>query len=145
MQSKMSIQAKASKQLGAVAAALLLAGSLSGCNKVQSEESIQVVKPVKLFEIPQQTDIELDSFIAKVDATDRAALSFQVGGDIEVFYARMGEEVKKGQVLAVLDAMDYRIAVDAAQAKFDLANTNRRQSCTALLRKSMEPNQEATI
>ena len=127
MQSKVSIQAKASKQLGAVAAALLLAGSLSGCNKVQSEENVQVVKPVKLFEIPQQTDIEFDSFIAKVDATDRAALSFQVGGDIEVFDVRMGEEVKKGQVLAVLDATDYRIAVDAAQAKFDLANSQYKQ------------------
>ena len=94
MQSKLSIQAKAGKQIGLAFAALLLASSLTGCNKVQSEETVQVVKPVKLFEIPQQTDIELDSFIAKVDATDRAALSFQVGGDIETFSVRMGQEVK---------------------------------------------------
>ncbi|MCZ8489600.1 biotin/lipoyl-binding protein [Vibrio lentus] len=39
----------------------------------------------------------------------------EVGGDIETFSVRMGQEVKKGQVLAVLDAADYRIAVDAAQ------------------------------
>lgn len=132
MQSKFSIQTKTSKQIGVAFAALLLAGSLTGCNKVQSEETVQVVKPVKLFEIPQQTDLELDSFIAKVDATDRAALSFNVGGDIETFDVRMGQEVKKGQVLAVLDATDYRIAVDAAQAKFDLAkpaNTSKRLSC----------------
>ncbi|MFM2644290.1 efflux RND transporter periplasmic adaptor subunit [Vibrio chagasii] len=128
MQSKVSIHAKTSKQIGAVIAALLLAGSLAGCNKVQSEENVQVIKPVKLFEIPQQTDVDLDSFIAKVDATDRAALSFQVGGDIEVFDVRMGQEVKKGQVLAVLDATDYRIAVDAAQAKFDLANSQYKQA-----------------
>jgi RND family efflux transporter MFP subunit len=128
MQSNLSIQAKTGKQIGVAFAALLLAGSMTGCNKVQSEETVQVVKPVKLFEIPQQTDIELDSFIAKVDATDRAALSFQVGGDIETFSVRMGQEVKKGQVLAVLDATDYRIAVDAAQAKFDLANSQYKQA-----------------
>ncbi|MFS1427472.1 efflux RND transporter periplasmic adaptor subunit, partial [Vibrio splendidus] len=128
MQSNLSINAISSKRMGAVIAALLLAGSLTGCNKVQSEETVQVVKPVKLFEIPLQTDIELDSFIAKVDATDRAALSFQVGGDIETFDVRMGQEVKKGQVLAVLDATDYRIAVDAAQAKFDLANSQYKQA-----------------
>ncbi|PTO91687.1 efflux RND transporter periplasmic adaptor subunit [Vibrio splendidus] len=128
MQSNLSINAISSKRMGAMIAALLLAGSLTGCNKVQSEETVQVVKPVKLFEIPLQTDIELDSFIAKVDATDRAALSFQVGGDIETFDVRMGQEVKKGQVLAVLDATDYRIAVDAAQAKFDLANSQYKQA-----------------
>ena len=76
MQSKVSIQAKASKQLGAVAAALLLAGSLSGCNKVQSEENVQVVKPVKLFEVPQQTDIELDSFIAKANFFTSSPVAF---------------------------------------------------------------------
>ena len=66
MQSNLSINAISSKRMGAVITALLLAGSLTGCNKVQSEETVQVVKPVKLFEIPLQTDIELDSFIAKV-------------------------------------------------------------------------------
>ncbi|PML99741.1 efflux transporter periplasmic adaptor subunit [Vibrio kanaloae] len=128
MQSNLSINAISNKRMGAVIAALLLTGSLTGCNKVQSEENEQVIKPVKLFEIPQQTDIDLDSFIAKVDATDRAALSFQVGGEIETFDVRMGQEVKKGQVLAVLDATDYRIAVDAAQAKFDLANSQYKQA-----------------
>ncbi|WP_060981361.1 efflux RND transporter periplasmic adaptor subunit [Vibrio splendidus] len=128
MQSNLSINAISSKRMVAVIAALLLAGSLTGCDKVQSEENEQVIKPVKLFEIPQQTDIDLDSFIAKVDATDRAALSFQVGGDIETFDVRMGQEVKKGQVLAVLDSTDYRIAVDAAQAKFDLANSQYKQA-----------------
>ena len=127
MQSKVSIQAKASKQLGAVVVALLLAGSLSGCNKVQSEENAQVIPPVKLFEIPPRTDVETDSFIAKIDATERAALSFRVGGDIELFNVRMGQNVKKGEVLAVLDPTDYRIAVDAAQAKFDLANSQYKQ------------------
>ncbi|PQJ63678.1 efflux transporter periplasmic adaptor subunit [Vibrio chagasii] len=127
MQSKVSIQAKASKQLGAVVFALLLAGSLSGCNKVQSEENAQVIPPVKLFEIPPRTDVETDSFIAKIDATERAALSFRVGGDIDLFNVRMGQNVKKGEVLAVLDPTDYRIAVDAAQAKFDLANSQYKQ------------------
>ena len=59
MQSNLSINAISSKRMVAVIAALLLAGSLTGCDKVQSEENEQVIKPVKLFEIPQQTDIDL--------------------------------------------------------------------------------------
>ncbi|NAZ97833.1 efflux RND transporter periplasmic adaptor subunit [Vibrio toranzoniae] len=128
MQSNLSIKNMTSKQVGVALTTLLLAGYLAGCDKVQSEENVQVVKPVKLFKVPLQTDVGLDNFIAKIDATDRAALSFNVGGDIETFSVRMGQEVKKGQVLAVLDATDYRIAVDAAQAKFDLANSQYKQA-----------------
>lgn len=128
MQSNLSIKNMTSKQVGVALTTLLLAGYLAGCDKVQSEENVQVVKPVKLFKVPLQTDVGLDNFIAKIDATDRAALSFNVGGDIETFFVRMGQEVKKGQVLAVLDATDFRIAVDAAQAKFDLANSQYKQA-----------------
>ncbi|WP_135457825.1 efflux RND transporter periplasmic adaptor subunit [Vibrio echinoideorum] len=128
MQSNLSIKTSASKRVALAIAAFIFVGSLTGCNKVQSEESVQVIKPVKLFEIPPQSDVELDSFIAKVDATDRAALSFQVSGDIETFSVRMGQEVKKGQVLTMLDATDYRIALDAAQARFDLANSQYKQA-----------------
>ncbi|MGO2318385.1 MAG: efflux RND transporter periplasmic adaptor subunit [Vibrio toranzoniae] len=128
MQSNLSIKNMTSKQVGVALTTLLLAGYLAGCDKVQSEENVQVVKPVKLFKVPLQTDVGLDNFIAKIDATDRAALSFNVGGEIETFFVRMGQEVKKGQVLAVLDATDFRIAVDAAQAKFDLANSQYKQA-----------------
>ncbi|MCW1890791.1 biotin/lipoyl-binding protein [Vibrio chagasii] len=56
-------------------------------------------------------------------------MSFQVELAISKFFdVRMGQEVKKGQVLAVLNATDYRIAVDAAQAKFDLANSQYKQA-----------------
>lgn len=128
MQSKSSFRAKPVKTLGAVVAVILLASSLTGCNKVQSEENELVIKPVKLLEIPKQTNIELDSYIAKVDATDRAALSFQVGGQIENFAVRMGQDVKKGETLVVLDSTDFQIALDAAQAKYDLANSQYQQA-----------------
>ncbi|KDN27232.1 acriflavin resistance protein [Vibrio fortis] len=128
MQSKSSFRAKPVKTLGAVVAVILLASSLTGCNKVQSEENELVIKPVKLLEIPKQTNIELDSYIAKVDATDRAALSFQVGGQIDNFAVRMGQDVKKGETLVVLDSTDFRIALDAAQAKYDLANSQYQQA-----------------
>ncbi|MGF1754085.1 efflux RND transporter periplasmic adaptor subunit [Vibrio makurazakiensis] len=128
MQSILSIRSNPIRTIVGAFSALLLVSSIAGCNNVQSEETEHIIKPVKLFEIPQQTDIELDSFIAKIDATDRAALSFQVGGEIETFSVRMGQEVKKGELLAVLDSTDFRIAVDAAKAKFDLAHSQYQQA-----------------
>jgi RND family efflux transporter MFP subunit len=82
-----------------------------------------VVKPVKLFQVPSITTSGYDAFLAEVDAGQRSQLSFQIPGVIEQLNVREGQRVKRGDVLAVLDAKDYQLAVDAAQAQYDLAKT----------------------
>ncbi|MGY3571665.1 efflux RND transporter periplasmic adaptor subunit [Vibrio paucivorans] len=101
---------------------------LAGCNKANSEMTNPVIKPVKLVEVPDLQAQQLDSFIAKIDATERAALSFQVPGEIETIEVQMGEPVSKGMVLAKLDPTDYQLAVDARQAEYDLAETQLKRA-----------------
>lgn len=96
---------------------------LAGCNQANSEVQEQVVKPVKLFEVPNLTAFEFDSFLAEVDAGKRSQLSFQVPGVVETLDYREGDKVEKGTLLATIDPKDYQLAVDAAQAQFDLAET----------------------
>ncbi|MDN3679116.1 efflux RND transporter periplasmic adaptor subunit [Vibrio tapetis subsp. quintayensis] len=110
-------------KLTSLAAIAALSLSLSGCNNANSEIIDPVITPVKLVTVPQLGVQTVDSFLAKVDATERAQLSFQVGGVIESHTVRMGEQVKKGQVIAKLDPTDYQLAVDAKQAEYDLAKT----------------------
>lgn len=106
-----------------MAALGLFATALVGCNQANSEVSEPVVKPVKLIEIPNSSNKRYDAFIANVDATDRASLSFQVAGEIERFTIKMGSEVKAGDVLARLDQTDYRLAYQARLAEYNLAKT----------------------
>ncbi|NOI65128.1 efflux RND transporter periplasmic adaptor subunit [Vibrio sp. 99-8-1] len=96
---------------------------LAGCNQANSEVQPEVVKPVKLLQVPNLSASEFDSFLAEVDAGKRSQLSFQVPGMIETLSFREGEKVTKGATLATLDPKDYQLAVDAAQAQFDLAKT----------------------
>ncbi|MEH0690804.1 efflux RND transporter periplasmic adaptor subunit [Vibrio cholerae] len=96
---------------------------IAGCNPANSEVTNPVVKPVKLLEVPDLDKKRFDSFIANIDATDRAELSFQVAGEIDTLAVRMGSEVKKGQVLAELDDTDYQLAYDAKLAQYQLAKT----------------------
>ncbi len=110
-------------KLVSLAAVTALSISLSGCNNANSELMDPVITPVKLVTVPALGQQTVDSFLAKVDATDRAQLSFQVGGAIESETVRMGEQVTKGQVIARLDPTDYQLAVDAKQAQFELAKT----------------------
>ncbi|MGF1908462.1 efflux RND transporter periplasmic adaptor subunit [Vibrio kasasachensis] len=96
---------------------------LTGCNQANSEETDKAAKSVKLFEIPDVTTQQYDSFIAEVDATERATLSFQVSGEIEQMTFKMGQQVEKGDLLSQLDPTDYQLAVDAKNAEYELAKT----------------------
>ncbi|MGD8122645.1 biotin/lipoyl-binding protein [Vibrio sp. TRT 2004] len=79
------------------------------------------IRVIKLVEIPDLQNSRYDRFIANIDATDRASMSFQVSGEVEVVDVRMGSVVKKGQLLAWLDPTDYQLAYDAKNAEYDLA------------------------
>ncbi|OAR63737.1 efflux transporter periplasmic adaptor subunit [Vibrio parahaemolyticus] len=108
--------------IGAVVT-LSLSTLLTGCNKAISEPAEPLIKPVKLLAVKDLTVDDSDAFLARIDATYRAQLSFQVGGEVEKLLVRMGQEVEKGEVLATLDPKDLQLALDAAQAEYALAKT----------------------
>lgn len=119
----MNTSIKGIKQLAQLGAIGLLLLSVTGCNKANSEITDPVVKPVKLIEVPNANADQYDSFIANIDATERASLSFQVSGEIQSIEVKMGTVVKKGEVLASLDPTDYQFAYEARLAEFNLAKT----------------------
>ncbi|WP_321284523.1 efflux RND transporter periplasmic adaptor subunit [uncultured Vibrio sp.] len=98
-----------------------LTGLLTGCNKAISEPSEPLIKPVKLLAVKDLSVADSDAFLAQIDATHRAQLSFQVGGEVDQLLVRMGHDVKKGDVLATLDPKDLQLALNSAQAQFSLA------------------------
>lgn len=108
--------------IGAVVT-LSLSTLLTGCNKAISEPAEPLIKPVKLLAVKDLTVDDSDAFLARIDATYRAQLSFQVGGEVEKLLVRMGQGVEKGEVLATLDSKDLQLALDAAQAQYALAKT----------------------
>ncbi|OCP60986.1 acriflavin resistance protein [Vibrio parahaemolyticus] len=108
--------------IGAVVT-LSLSTLLTGCNKAISEPAEPLIKPVKLLAVKDLTVDDSDAFLARIDATYRALLSFQVGGEVEKLLVRMGQGVEKGEVLATLDPKDLQLALDAAQAQYALAKT----------------------
>lgn len=108
--------------IGAVVT-LSLSTLLTGCNKAISEPAEPLIKPVKLLAVKDLTVDDSAAFLARIDATYRAQLSFQVGGEVEKLLVRMGQGVEKGEVLATLDPKDLQLALDAAQAQYALAKT----------------------
>ncbi|MBX3654422.1 MAG: efflux RND transporter periplasmic adaptor subunit [Ramlibacter sp.] len=102
-----------------VGAALVVAG----CSRpAPPEEPVRAVRVMTVGVDPFQSSYE---FSGEVRARVESRLGFRVGGKIVRRQAELGQRVKAGQVLAQLDAQDYRLAADAARAQVAAAQTNR--------------------
>jgi len=97
--------------------------ALAACSKpAPPAEPIRAVKLLTVGESEFQSGYE---FAGEVRARVESRLGFRVGGKIVRRQAELGQRVKAGQVLAQLDAQDYRLAADAARAQVAAAQTNR--------------------
>jgi multidrug efflux system membrane fusion protein len=105
-----------------LAAALLL----SACSKPAPPEApVRSVKVMTIGMGPLQSSVE---FAGEVRARVESRLGFRVAGKLSQRAVQLGEHVKTGQLLAQLDAQDYRLAADAARAQLAVAASNRDQA-----------------
>jgi RND family efflux transporter MFP subunit len=107
-------------------AALALAVSvvlLSACSK--PAPAPEPVRAVKLLTVGVGGLQSSGEFAGEVRARVESRLAFRVGGKVVQRQAELGQRVRAGQVLAQLDAQDYRLSADAARAQLAGAATNR--------------------
>lgn len=102
---------------------VLMALSLIGCgSKEKPAETIKYVKTVTLCETTPGDDYSVFSGIIK--AQYEPQLSFRVPGKIIKRYVDVGQVVKKGQVLATLDPIEYKLNEDSQVANVAAAKSN---------------------
>jgi len=95
-----------------VAAAMALTAGC-GAKDAPQESEPRLVRTMLVGEVAgdQQT-----RYTAEIRSRHETALSFQVGGKIENRLVDVGALVKAGETLAVLDATDQQLGVDAARS-----------------------------
>ncbi len=105
------------------ALALMLVLSLGACSKpVPTQEPVRAVKVISVAVEGVQSGAE---FAGDVRARVESRLGFRVPGKMTQRLVDAGQRVKAGQLLAQLDAQDFRLAGDAARAQVAAAATNR--------------------
>jgi multidrug efflux pump subunit AcrA (membrane-fusion protein) len=73
-----------------------------------------------------------------VEANVTAQSAFQIAGRVAKVFVEEGQAVRKGQVLAELDATDYRNGYDAAQGQADAAQAVDRKAQEGLRAQELE-------
>ena len=128
------------KQLTAVArplaAAMALAGlaavGLSGCNEANSKDAPAAAAaggpPISAATVVQKEVLETQEFSGRLEAIEKVQIRARVGGFITAVNFKPGSEIKKGDVLFVIDPRPYQAemnraqaAANSARAKADLA------------------------
>ena len=74
------------------------------------------VRPVRVVSVEVLPGGESVTLTGNVQAQDDVALAFRVGGQLIERAVNVGDQVRAGQVIARLDAVNERHAVDAARA-----------------------------
>jgi RND family efflux transporter MFP subunit len=101
---------------------LCIAAALTACK--EKPEIVEVVRAIKTITVSEQPAELIRKFSGQVAAVDSSGLSFQVGGQVASVEVDIGDRVKKGQLLAVLDPEPYELEVDAIEAELAKARDN---------------------
>ncbi|WP_404396778.1 efflux RND transporter periplasmic adaptor subunit [Pseudoalteromonas phenolica] len=102
--------------------ALLTVLTLGCSQENEKSEQIEVIRPVKLFEVKDPTAHNIRSFPAEVVANQGSYLAFRVSGELIEFPVRAGQTINKNDLLAKLDPEDFQLQYEQRKAQFELAS-----------------------
>lgn len=85
-----------------------------GADKPPAEE---VVRAIKHITVSETAGGQVRNIAGVVEAKNRSALSFRIGGKVTDVRAKLGDKVTKGYVLAALDDSNFQISVRSAEAE----------------------------
>jgi RND family efflux transporter MFP subunit len=106
-----------------LASACTLAAMMGmGCRKAASEP--EAIRPVHAVKVGDLKAILGREFPGRAKARHEVDLSFRVSGPLVSLPVDVGSQVKKGDIVAVIDPRDYQTALDSAQANLSVAQSN---------------------
>jgi RND family efflux transporter MFP subunit len=94
-----------------------------GCGK--EEKPPEVIRSIRWIKVVETTTMQVRMISGTTKPVDQTALSFAVGGTVETVKVRLGDQVRKGQVLAELDQQPFVLGVREAEAGLLKAQASR--------------------
>lgn len=95
---------------------------LIGCgNKKAQKQTFDPILPVEISVISQSNDSNLRNYVGTTKSEMELPVSFPLGGKLTGIYVKNGQHVKKGTVIARVDATSAKSIHDAALATLNQA------------------------
>lgn len=113
-------------------ALLFLVLSLLSCQE-KSMETAETIHPVKYAKVELATGMETYSFSGVAKAQNETNLSFKVAGTLSSVKVKLGDRVRKGQLIATIDPADYTIQTNQAVSQKEGAVANSKATEAQLI------------
>ncbi len=120
---------------------LLVAMFAAGCARNEAAEAPHAPPTVQAAKVVAKPITEFDEFTGRFEAVERVEIRPRVSGYVSSTHFEQGHEVKKGDVLYVIDPRPYQAALKGAQAELARARTqaalarSERERATRLIEK----------
>ncbi|GAA4781981.1 efflux RND transporter periplasmic adaptor subunit [Lysobacter hankyongensis] len=107
---------------------LLVAAVVSACSGSQASPGADMPPPpdVSVAQVISRNVKQWDDFTGRVSAVETVQLRPRVSGYVERVAYREGDEVRKGQLLFLIDQRPYRAALAQAEAQLERARSEAR-------------------
>ena len=113
--------------LSPAAALVALAAGLSGC-KSESAPYVAAPQPVRAASVTLSAATDTRSYTGTIKPRYESDLGFRVAGKIVERLVNIGDRVTPGMTLARLDATDYRLSLESAEAELKAAQSSLKQA-----------------
>lgn len=94
--------------IGTASIAATIASLLSACSP--ATPPTETLRPVRTVELQYESAREVSRYFGSVQARHEVDQAFRVGGKVTERRIDVGQNVRRGDVIAVLDDVDYRLA-----------------------------------
>ncbi|HLB83969.1 MAG TPA: efflux RND transporter periplasmic adaptor subunit, partial [Steroidobacteraceae bacterium] len=112
--------------IGTASIAAAIASLLSACS--HDAPPTEALRPVRTVEVQYEAAHEVSRYFGSVQARHEVDQAFRVGGKVLERRVDVGQSVHDGDVLAVLDDVDYRLSEEAARQQLQAATAKARQA-----------------
>ncbi|MGN7611145.1 efflux RND transporter periplasmic adaptor subunit [Magnetococcales bacterium HHB-1] len=114
---------------------ILLVTLITGCQKEEPPVK-QRIRSIKTLTISEKAAKSIRTFTGVVKATNSSNLSFQIPGNVREVNVQLGDRVKEGEVLALLDQKPFQLSVVSKEAALKRSQAEYREARLAFKRKS---------
>lgn len=111
----------------AAAALVAVAAALAGCTS-ESAPYVAAPQPVRAAAVKLSAEVDTRSYTGTIKPRYESDLGFRVSGKIVERLVNIGDTVAPGMTLARLDASDYRLSLESAEAELKAAQSSLKQT-----------------
>ncbi len=101
---------------------------VSSCKQEQEEKQKAPLRQVRTITVDAGTGIYERSFSGSLHSSQETSLSFKISGTIKEISVKVGDLIKKGDVIAQLDPSTYALEVQQSQASLAEARSEQRNA-----------------